>query len=243
MKLIYFVLIVITMEGLNVACTKEFNSVKPTPISAFTVVNAVVNANPLIADFSGVDSVIAYYSTTQQIGYGFFHEYSLPSGNTPAVVYQITDTIHPFFKGLLNLKANAIYSLFLSAADTSQKIIDTLLVQDYLPSHSSTDSVAGVRFVNLSPGSIPMSINLQGSANGSEVNSLGYKNITSFKNYPATTNITQYVFEIRDVESGDLLTSFVYNTAPFQNVTIVISGVEGVAGGSNTIGAFLVNNF
>jgi len=41
--------------------------------------------------------------------------------------------------------------------------------------HASTDSVAGIRFVNLSPVTSPVSVDIKGLSNGSEVTSLPYK--------------------------------------------------------------------
>jgi hypothetical protein len=239
MKLKKLLLFVILLQELTSSCTKEYNKVRTISISAVTVVNAIANTNPLIADFSGVDSVAAYYSTTPYIGYGSFQEYSIPSGNVPTVICQVTDTLHPFFRGMLNLQPNGIYSLFLSAADTSQKTIDTVLTMDKPPYHSGTDSTASIRFINLSPGSSPMSIHVQNNANSSVVSNLPYRSVSSFKTFPATFNITQYVFIIRDVESDDSLTSCTYNVSPFQNVTVVVNGVSS----NNTLSTFIVNNF
>lgn len=224
MKRIKYILAIIAVPACCLSCKKEFNNVKTAPISAVTVVNAVVNAAPLISDFSGADSVAAFYSTTIQIGYGSFYEYSLPSSQTPAEIYQLSDTTNPFYKKTINLQPDAVYSLFLSGADTNH--IDTLLIRDNPPYHSSTDSTAGIRFINLSTGSSPMSVNIQGDPNGQKVGSLSYQAITNFKNYPATQDITQYNFEIRDAASGNLLATYTYNVAPFQNVTIAVIGSE-----------------
>jgi len=240
MKLLRYLIIIIIIQAASSSCTREFNNVKINPISAITIVNAVVNANPLIADFSGVDSVAAYYSTTQQIAYGCSLEYSIASSKTPVVIYQISDTNWAFYKNILNLQPSAVYSLFLSGSDTMH--IDTLLTQDNPPYHSSSDSTVVIRFINLSPGSNPISVDIEGNPNGSEVNSLAYQSITTFKSYVANQSITQYNFEIRDATSGELLTTYTYNISPFQNVTIVINGIKGEIG-SNALGIFQVNNF
>jgi hypothetical protein len=209
-------------------------------MSAITVVNAVINSNPLIADFSGADSVAAYYYTSQQIGYGTSWEYSVSSNKVPIVVYQISDTNTALYKNDLMLQASTSYSLFLSGPDTTH--IDTLITQDHAPYHSNSDSTVGIRFVNLAPGNNPISVDVQGNSAGSEASKLPYQSITNFKLYPAPLNITQYIFEIRDDASGDLLTTFTYNVVPFQNITIVINGINGGLG-NNSLGAFIVNNF
>jgi hypothetical protein len=231
MKCLKYLYIIIILQVTCVACTKEANNVKPVPMSAVTIVNAIINSNPLITDLTGADSVAAYLTTTPQIEYSSFFEYSIPSGNVPVAVYQTTDTLNPVFKtGLknstLNLQGSKIYSLFLSGQLGAQGSVDTLLTLDNPLYHPATDSSSGIRFVNLSPGSSPVSVNIQGNTNGSEVSTLSYRNITDFKNYPATMNITSYTFEIRDVASGNLLITYTYNLAPFQNITIALIGSE-----------------
>jgi hypothetical protein len=242
-----FLLSIFTTAIILSSCTKEANNVKPVPISAVNIVNAVIGSNSLIADLTGADSVAAYLTTTPQIGYSSFYEYSIPSGNVPIAVYQTTDTLNAVFKtGLknstLNLQGSKIYSLFLSGQFAAQGSVDTLLTLDNPPYHPATDSSSGIRFVNLSPGSSPVSVNIQGNPNASELSSLSYRNITGFKNYPATANITQYIFEIRDAASGILLTTYNYNLAPYQNITIAIIGSEDPAV-SVPVSALRVNNF
>jgi len=209
--------------------------VKPVPISSLTIVNAIIGSDEIIADLTGADSVGAYYSTATQISYGSFNRYSIASGNTPIEIYSVSDTKTPLFKSNLSFKNSTIYSLFLSG--TSQSKPDTLFTQDNIPYHSATDSTIGIRFVNLSNGN-SVSVNIQGSANGSEVGSMGYRGITGFKNYAAGNNITEYIFEIRDAVSGDLLItteSLLIRDpddpgsdvlSPFRDITIAITGEQ-----------------
>jgi len=223
------------------SCKKEYNSVKTVSMTSITVVNAVINSDPVIADFNSFDSPSIFYNTSTQIGYPGFYEFSVVSGKTPTQIYQVSDTTTPLFKNTLNLSANKIYSLFLAGTANVQTTIDTLLTIDKPPYHSDRDSTIGIRFVNLSQGSHDMSINLEGNPDGSEVASLSYKSITNFKTYAATSNNTQYTFDIKDAQSHDLLTTYTYNVTPFQNLTLVITGIND--GSNNTIAVFQVNNF
>lgn len=84
-----------------------------------------------------------------------------------------------------------------------------------------------VRFINLSAGSAPISVNVQGNANGSTVSSLPYKSLTDFMNFATKTANTQYIFEFRDAASGTLLTTFTWNVVPFKNITLCVIGQEG----------------
>jgi hypothetical protein len=234
---ILLLIIVITVSALS--CKKGY-IFKPGSVNAFNIINATVNSQPVVSNFSNVP--VKYYAEAQTISYGSSFEYSILSGNVPLYISQITDTTHTIFKGSFNLKPNTIYSLFLTGQITSNSSqVDTLLTIDNPPYYSVKDSVAGVRFVNLSPGSNPISIDIQGNANGSEVASLAYKKITPFKAYINTSEVPasgQYVFEFRDAASGTLLTTFTYNYMNrFENVTIIFDGLP-----SNQ-SVFMVNNF
>ncbi|MBO9572062.1 MAG: DUF4397 domain-containing protein, partial [Chitinophagaceae bacterium] len=99
-----------------------------------------------------------------------------------------------------------------------------ILIKENFPRH--TDSTTGVRFVNLSPNSPELSINLVGSPNGSEVTSLPYKAVTEFKNYSATWADNFYDFEIRNAATGEVLGFYTYHTlARMRNVTLIVRGL------------------
>ncbi len=249
MKYLIYILLLVVFAS---SCKKETNPVKSVPISSVTIVNAIIGSDEIIADLTGADSVADFYYTAPTIGYGSFLSYSIPSGNIPIAVYSFSDTTHPLFKNNLSLDNSSIYSFFLCGVNPKQP--DTLLTQDIIPYHTNTDSTIGIRFVNLSSGGSPISINVEGGANGSEVSSMGYRAITGFKNYPATSDITQYVFEIRDAASGDLLTTTDYLLindpnnpgnnvlSPFRNITIAVIGSQEPSS-STPPAIMLINNY
>lgn len=113
------------------------------------------------------------------------------------------------------------YSLFLGGASPTQ--IDPVLITESY--HNYTDSVCAVRFINLSPGSSPISVNITGQSNGSEVASLAYKAYSSFKQYPAKKANSSYAFQIKDATTGNLIASYNLSTPYFHNVTIVLRGL------------------
>jgi len=240
MKFLSILLLTVFITWCGVSCKKESTYVRPSPLAALTVVNAVVNANPVIADFSGADSVKAYFATTTQIGYGSFYEYSVSGSKSAATIYQVSDTLEPFYKGIVNLQPYGVYSLFLSGADTNH--VDTLLTLDNPPYHPNTDSTCGVRFINLSAGSQPLSVNLVDNGNGSEAGNLAYRAITGFKNYYAGLNATAYTFEIRDAASGNLLATWSNNLSIYQNITIAVIGLQDSAA-TVPISVMQINNF
>jgi hypothetical protein len=238
MKTFRFTTYILSLLLLLFSCKKELSISNGITLSAVTIINACPNSNPIIPDFS--NNPVDYFSDAQNIGYQSYFEYAIPSGSTPFSVWQISDTTHAIFKTNITLQSRGIYSIFLSGDNTLKP--DTLFVKDNLPYYTVKDSVAGVRFVNLSPGSGLISIDIQGKPNGSEVSSLPYKKITTFKAYTDNNIIpdpsTGYIFEFRDQASGNLLATYNYNNiARFKNVTIVFCGDPG------NQSAFLENNY
>lgn len=210
--------------------------------TALTIVNAVVGSPGLITNFNAPSGnkqadTLQYYRYALQIGYGGFAELS-GSGVTNLSLTPADDTLVTLWSGSLNLLPNAIYSFFLSGPDTAH--VDTMLVTDHPLPHDTPDSSVGIRFINLSPGSNPVSINIQGNPNGSEIPSLAYKGVTNFKNYPATSAVSTYIFEFRDAATGTLLTTYEMdgvnygtngdtnpNSLRWHNVTIALEDLPG----------------
>jgi len=193
------------------SCSKE-NLPTPSSIAALNVVNVLPNSAPLILVQGSISSVIGEFSNIDPLSYGSTAVLTPMSGSeTFYAVQSNTDTATVgskgtdfMFNGVLNFKAGSLYSLFITGEDTTNP--DFLFVQDVLS--AITDSSIGIRFVNLSTGSYPMSINLEGNPNGSEVGNLPYKGMTSFKQYINNSTIIDYLFVVRDAATGDSLTQF-----------------------------------
>lgn len=238
------------MAGLLLIVTvmscKKTNVDLPSGGSSLTIVNALVGSSPLVPNFN-YNVALRYYSRGQQIGYGSSFEFGNQSGELPLSLAQISDTVNTVFKSVVNLPKNTISSLFITGTLTTPESFQTT---DNPPYHAPADSTVGIRFVNLSPGSSPVSVNIQGAANGSEVTTLAYKGITAFKNYAATYNIGSYTFEFRDVATGTLLASYKLsgvnngdgkntsqNTVRWKNITVALRGLPG------SQGTFRINNY
>ena len=251
-KKLIFILVAATALA-DLGCQKTTTAPTLTGVAAFTVVNAIPNTNNgLVIPVINTGSAITWFQSAYWLFYGSFYEYSPVAGNDTVYVVQLSDTLDvdpksagEMFYSILNLKKGGIYSLFLCGADTTSP--DYLFTSDSLPFHSPTDSTVGVRFVNLSTSSSPISINLEGSPNGSEVTSLSYKSITGFRDYISNSSITNsgYLFVYRDVATGDSLASFDLagfnnnngvglsdqnngNPLVFKNVTIAFIGQPGI---------------
>lgn len=243
MRRILLITFIISVHLISFSCHKSSGgNVSPASVN---IINAMATSQPIIPVF-GTTGAIQYFSNAQTVSYTSSVLYSPLSGSNSLYIVQqtgtdtlLTDTKRMMFNGSLNLTAGGIYSFFL-AGDTTKP--DTLFVQDNIPYYS--DSSAGVRIVNLSPGSQPISVNIQGNLPSQmEFSGLTYKGISSFKKYPANSSIPgNYSFELRDQASGSLLATFTWNYALFKNNTVVIAGSEAL-GSSTPLQAFQINNF
>ena len=219
---------------LLVCCKKEINPI--VQVASITVVNASPDNPQVVAVIS--DTLVPFYRNTAPIDYGSAQEYAYCAGKTPLILTSSADTVNPFFRGDLDLKSGGTFSFFIAG---ELKDVDTLLLQDVLPTHQ--DSSGGVRFINLSTNSQPMSVNLAGNdPSQTEFSGLAYKQASSFKAYTSDLTTNSYTFEIRDQSSGNLLTTFYWTTTLRQNNTLVISGSEDPAS-STPIQVFQVNHY
>ena len=222
------------------ACDKVYTGPKSTGVTSLNIVNAIPGTAGLIVNVNKQP----YLQGLTSIGYAHYQLYSISGGSTSISFTQSTDTTQTLYSlSSLNLINNSIHSLFLTGTLASP---ESVLVADNLPDHSPfhgvPDSTIGLRFINLSTGSSPISVNIQGQANGSEVAGLSYKSITEFKNYTATSTVASYSFEFRDAVSGTLITTFTLNgvntrNVQFKNLSIVFYGPTG------SQSAFSMNNF
>ncbi|MBN9386075.1 MAG: DUF4397 domain-containing protein [Chitinophagaceae bacterium] len=259
MKIKNISLFILLLAGIA-SCSKQS---APPPPSSLTIINGVVGSAPLVTNFSGTDS-LTWYLGANQIVYNTFStdEYNnnnrvtFNPGMQKLALYQYPDTLQkdkPLFNLTLNLSSGSINSLFLTGTINAP---DTLFTTDKLPLHAVSDSAAGIRFVNLSPNSAPVSINITGKNNGSEVTTLPYKGITEFKSYPATQDIGSYTFEFRDAATGALLVTYTADGinnaesdpyAPskiwrYKNTTLALLGLPGGSGdAAQTV--LMINNY
>ncbi|PWV55497.1 DUF4397 domain-containing protein [Chitinophaga sp. S165] len=198
--------------------------------ASINLVNAVAaeENNDLNMNFTG-GSII--YATTKRLSYwasdgtssNGLLTFGIPSNRTiPLTVTLAEDTTKPIFNQTISCNPGDIYSLFIGGKPTSASYV---LQKDTL--RAITDSLTGVRFINMSEDFQNISINISGNPMGSEVAQLNYKQITGFKLYPATSTNFSYTFEIRDAITGDFITSFNYNKlARFKHITLIIRGLK-----------------
>jgi hypothetical protein len=247
--------ILITLVALGGSCIK---TATPPGTSSLTLVNATVGADTLIPNLNEGAQPLFFYRNAYALQYGTYQttdEMAFYSGAQHLALYHYPDTTAhstPVFDLNLNLPVNSIHTLFLTGTIAKP---DTMLVPESIPVYAASDSVAGIRFVNLSPGSGPIRINLSRQPAGSEVNGLPYKGITDFRRYPATSNIKNDTFEIRDAIKDSVITTYIAtrvgayglsynpNTWIYRNNTIVFVGTPGVTTGKAKQKAYKINTY
>lgn len=243
---------------LAAACRKT--EIRTDGTASLSIINAIPGTSSLVTNFSGTAPLSNYYLNARQIAYNTFtqdYQFSSYSGNVRLALFNFPDTLaksKPVVDLTLNLQIGSIYSLFVTGSIAQP---DTLFTTDHPPYYAASDSITGIRFINLSPGSAPVSVNLAGQPDGSEINSLPYKSVTGFMRYPATDNISSYTFEFRDKASGRLLGSYEatginnnsatpdnpINKWRFRNCTLALLGLPDDGSGNGTQSILLINNY
>lgn len=234
-----FLALLAAISVLLFACNKN-NLPLASVAASLSFANTTVGSAPLVTKFGNVNLIYSTVTTANKISYGVSNTFSEIGGGQTVSFIQTTDTTHTLFTGNLNLQTGGIYSLYLTGTVAQP---DTVFIHENLTYHAATDSVAGIRFINLSPGSNPVSVDIKGQANGSEVTNLVYKGRTIFKTYKADHTVASYIFEFRDATSGALLATYALNgvnnassaslnttnTVRFRNQTIALIGGSGTA--------------
>ena len=223
----------------GLAACQKYGKIPGAPLSSVTIVHAMPAGHAIVPVFGPLPPT--YYATRVRINYGSSLLFSPQVDSNALQIVPITDTVFTIFQGKMNLVNGGIYTFFL-AGDTTKP--DTMWVKDEIPVYS--DSSVGVRFVNLAAGGKAISINLAGNdpTSQTEISSLGYLHISSFKKYLANSSVTgnKYKFEIHDQASGDSLTTYTWNYQRFKNNTIVIAGSTDPGSGI-PLKTFILNNF
>ncbi len=219
------------------ACKKTSTTAIGT--SSLIVVNAIINSTGLIPNFNA-DAPLKYYSNASsskgsKLNFGSNWEYSgFTNELIPLSFADMSDTTKTVYQNNLNFPSGSIHSLYLCGTLAAP---ESLLLTDTIPSYNPADSVGGFRFINLSAGSNPVSVDIAGNANGSEVQSLEYKQITNFKTHLINNSFFKnggYTFEFRDVTTGNLLASTTVRDSRAsasiyrnRNATLVLYGLPG----------------
>ena len=232
---------ILLLSILFLSCEKE-TDVRTAYVADFRIVNVVTGGgtaklNNLATNIANNPSTVGPLTT----GSSFF----LEPGNPNIYVWPSTDSLSPYYNANGSVTVTADESYFLVIGGTPASPASVLVKESW---QNYTDSVVGIRFVNMSPNSTPVNVTLSTSTTTNQFSNVAFKDITDFKQFPATSNVTNYTFQVRRASSPNtVLSSFSISVATgtsaiprFKNVTIVF---RGNIGGSPAPGITRVNHY
>ncbi|MEN0057158.1 MAG: DUF4397 domain-containing protein, partial [Mucilaginibacter sp.] len=192
------ILILLGISGLLLAACKKDNKTYFTESGSLTVTNKVIGGKAL-----------TFNTTTYTIGTDAYQTMPIKAGDQQVKLYDAANkTAAPYFNEKMQIENAGRYSLFLAGASPAN--IDAIQIKDNYTAY--TDSLCGVRFINLSPNSPKLSVNVTGAANGSTVTGIAYKEYSDFVKFPAKRANSSYSFEIRNAATGEVIRSYDIST-------------------------------
>ncbi|HWW41460.1 hypothetical protein [Pedobacter sp.] len=211
MKMIFLSIMMLLSVLILASCKKQ--DIKLTPLASLLVTNAVSGGGNLVL---GTNAVPVYNNN--------FQTYGMLTGSREVKLLDTAVGINKvYYNQTKDFVNGGMYSLFLGG--TPAAVESVFIKEENIPSH--TADVFGARVINLVTGGAPISVNVQGSPNGSFVNSLAHKAISTFKDISSLAAEGDKVFEFRNAATGDLITSFTvpgYDLPRFRNITLVFAG-------------------
>lgn len=237
---------------LAVSCKKDQSSER---IAGLTLINALSGCPQIVADFTGKPPAESY-SGRMVFDYGVYrpsNHLSIQSKEQPLALYKFPFIAQdkPLCQLILKPAEGDMSTLFLTGTLAQP---DQLLVTAKTPYYSVKDSLLGLRFVNLSPGSGPVRVKVSGQGLNADISSseLTYKGITSYLPIPATSKVGDLLVEFFDQASGNLVSSFnlaqvgavlTDNQWRYKSYTLALKGLPNAARPTDAQGLFLINDF
>lgn len=206
-------------------------------ISHLTLFNVVPGKERLFTDFKGTEPLDTYEGV-HILDYGIFtirDRYAITKTDQPLAIYRYPDTLptsKPVFNLNLQLEKGSINNLYFTGTmDHPEYLLNTFLP----PLHNVADSTFGIRFLNLSYLSKPVSVYLVTNGERKEVEGLAFKGVSDYKNYVATSKTGDYTFEFRDQETQKVIGTYTTkdiakpseNLWRFRNFSLALIGLPG----------------
>lgn len=245
------ILVLVLLTGLN-SCKKNTGYTAP---ASFNIINAMVGTDRIVTEF-GIDRSLLYIIQSKFSVYGDHNMYvqmSLPDGNHSLTAYSYPDTLSKdaaLASLSLDVRSAEMVNLFFVGDKTHP---DTLLVREEFPVHKYGDSTFSIRFLNLSPGSNPVRVEVDGMAQP-VVSNLAYKARGGWNTFSARSDAGTYVVRFKDQVSGNEIASytiadagsssdFAPNIWRKNNVTIALIGSTAISSGKYAPACFLIRHF
>lgn len=216
-------------------------------VTTINVVNAAIDVASVKVNTS--ENPVAYSKTTDVVNFGANRFYYAARGLNTINAVATADTTKMLFNKKTDLGIG-FYTLYLAGQAPN---VDTLFRREDNFPFIKTDvtvpaienHVTSVRFVNLSPNSPALKINIKNSVIN-EIENFTYKSIGNWKGYGnSAAGTTNYIFKVRNAATNAILLTYTFGattTNRFKNVALVIKGLIGGTG-ANAFGIFPVNYF
>ena len=226
--------------GLSLVACDEEESL-PFTASSLKVFHGAVDAPPVHVNYDGRD--IPFLGATT-ISFGSNQKFTIPSGIDQEIrIVNSEDTLSQLLSTRVSLPVGGIGTLFLIGE--GENVEGLYLNDDIL---TFTDSLVGVRFINLSPDSSPVSVGItEGDDNLAD--ELAYRETSGYLALPATEADGSYTFEFKDAD-GNVIGSITLNPLPgfgvkplFKNQTYALVGLANDGTGASSLSVKQINNY
>ena len=239
MKKVYNIILLLTINVFCFSCDEE--ELTNTTTSSLKVVHAVPDAPSVHVNYFGRDIT---FLNNPVLSFGTNGRYTLPAGTEREIkIINSEDTLSQILTTSVLLPAGGMGTLFLTGQSEN---IEALFLEDDIL--SITDSLVGVRFVNLSPDIGSISVGVAGEETNI-INGLNYKDASAYNELIATSSTGVYSFEFKDSNENIVATTFLnpippFGTKPlFKNMTFALIGLADNGNGSSSVSVRTINNF
>ena len=213
--------------------------------TSLKVVHGVVNGPDVHINTSGSN---ISFSLNPSIGYRESETFTLPANqDRDIVVTSAEDTTQQILITSVNQDVAGIGTLLISGQ--GENVEATFLQDDIIRFTAKSDSLTGVRFINLSPDSDLVMVRIQGEASAI-ANNIAYRSASGYIELPSTRDVGTYIFEFTDSEGNVLATSGVLDLLPdrgifalFRNQSFILMGLSNDGEGGNSLSVVQLNNY
>ncbi|MEO6851018.1 MAG: DUF4397 domain-containing protein [Mucilaginibacter sp.] len=209
------------------SCLKTtYNPVIETPAALVTFVQASPDQPPLDLFFD--NNKVNFYTLTYGNVINYFRAYK----GKRNVHFYAQGTMNQIYGDTINLTPNKFYSLFLANKPGHEEIV---LMTDSItqPAYGK----AGIRFVNMSPDSPPVSLSIQNSQ--AIATNVPYKGASSFVPIQGNSN---YTVEVRQGTTNTVLTTTSFNVIAGSVYTVWFHGLTASAAPADKLNTDIYTN-
>jgi len=236
-KILTAQIILLLLTGL-VSCKKDSSHGAP---AALNIINAVIGSDQGITTDFGVNGTTTFIGRTRKVFYGQFSIYdnffAFSPGTHHLKLWSFPDTTShdkPLQEVSFTAKEGEMYSLYIIGEKAASEL---LWVTERYPGYAITDSTFSVNFINLSPGSNPVVVELAGQSQS--LGTLAYKASTPYISFPAKSTSTDFVINFKDQATGNIIASKAFegvgimneNTWRRKSFTMIMVGSPSVPSG------------